>query len=52
MCKMVIVHSFLQALGGKRVGIIDMNIPSPSLHLLLGLGEGQVDYGWSQCQTL
>lgn len=69
MSKIISIHSFrrgtgksniaanlttLFALEGQRVGVIDTDIQSPSLHLDFGLAEAQVtytlnDYLWGKC---
>lgn len=42
------------AVGGRRVGVIDTDIQSPGIHVLLGLNEQEVrltlnDYLWGRC---
>ena len=69
-CKIVAVQSFRGGTGkssivsnlavnpagqGKRVGIIDIDLPSPSIHMLLGLADTSInktinDYLWSNCE--
>lgn len=69
MTKIIMIHSFrrgvgrstmianiaaLLALEGKRVGVIDTNIQSPSLHYLFGLSEADIscslnNYLWGKC---
>jgi septum site-determining protein MinD len=69
MGKIVSVHSFrggtgksnataniavLVALAGKRVGVIDTDIHSPGIHIILGLDESRVtfalnDHLWGRC---
>jgi len=69
MSKIISVHSFrggtgksnltanlaLMAAGqGNRVGVIDTDIQSPGVHVLFGLGDGQIksslnDYLWGRC---
>ena len=69
MSKIISVHSFrggtgksnltanlalLAASQGRRVGVIDTDIQSPGVHVLFGLGDGQVksslnDYLWGRC---
>jgi septum site-determining protein MinD len=39
---------------GRRVGLVDTDIQSPGIHVLFGLGEGQIryslnDYLWGNC---
>ena len=45
----------LLAVAGRRVGVVDTDIQSPGIHILFGLGEGDVghslnDYLWGRCQ--
>jgi len=69
MSKIISVHSFrggtgksnlvaniatVFALQGKRVGVIDTDIASPGIHVLFGLGEGDMghslnEYLWGKC---
>jgi MinD-like ATPase involved in chromosome partitioning or flagellar assembly len=69
MAKMISIHSFrrgtgksnvtanvtaLLAVEGRRVGVIDTDIQSPSLHILFGLDEEETihplnDYLWGKC---
>src|SRR6185369_17149147 len=69
MAKIISVHSFrggtgksnltanlafLAASRGGRVGVIDTDIQSPGVHVLFGLGDGQMgkslnDYLWGRC---
>src|SRR5687767_9492458 len=69
MSKIISVHSFRRGTGksniaanlttlfaweGQRVGVIDTDIQSPSLHLVFGLADAQVtctlnDYLWGKC---
>jgi MinD-like ATPase involved in chromosome partitioning or flagellar assembly len=44
----------LQAAAGKRVAIVDTDLPSPGIHMLFGLDEQTIshtlnDYLWSRC---
>ena len=44
----------LYAMEGRRVGVVDTDIQSPGIHVLFGLGEGDVpyslnDYLWGRC---
>jgi MinD-like ATPase involved in chromosome partitioning or flagellar assembly len=46
--------AFLAAREGKRIGIVDTDIQSPGVHVLFGLGDGQIkhslnDYLWGRC---
>jgi len=70
MSKIISIHSFrggtgkanttanlaaLIAAEGKRVGIVDTDIQSPGIHVLLGLEEEQMaltlnDYLWGRCE--
>ncbi len=70
MSKIVSIHSFrggtgksnttanlaaLLASQGHRVGVVDTDIASPGIHVLFGLGEGEVvhslnDYLWGKCE--
>jgi MinD-like ATPase involved in chromosome partitioning or flagellar assembly len=70
MAKVVSIHSFRGGTGksnttanlaaliareGKRVGVIDTDIHSPGIHVILGLDEGTVthalnDYLWGRCE--
>jgi septum site-determining protein MinD len=70
MSKIVSIHSFrggtgksntsanisaLLAADGYRVGVIDTDIQSPGIHVLLGLGEEEMkltlnDYLWGRCR--
>lgn len=70
MAKIISVHSFrggtgksntiantaaLLAARGLRVGVVDTDIQSPGIHILFGLGEGQIthslnDYLWGKCE--
>jgi MinD-like ATPase involved in chromosome partitioning or flagellar assembly len=70
LAKIVSIHSFrggtgksnvtanvavLTARAGHRVGVIDTDIQSPGIHVLFGMGEGQVrhclnDYLWGRCR--
>jgi MinD-like ATPase involved in chromosome partitioning or flagellar assembly len=69
MAKLLSLHSFrggtgksnitanlavVLAMAGKRVGIVDTDIQSPGIHIILGLGEERVkhtlnDYLWEKC---
>lgn len=69
MAKMISIHSFRRGTGkssmtanltallaakGRRVGVIDADLQSPSLHILFGLDEEEVncslnDYLWGRC---
>jgi septum site-determining protein MinD len=69
MSKMISIHSFRRGTGksnvtaniaallaaeGRRVGVIDTDIQSPSLHILFGLDEEEAtcslnDYLWGKC---
>jgi MinD-like ATPase involved in chromosome partitioning or flagellar assembly len=69
MAKMISIHSFRRGTGksnvtanvtallaaeGRRVGVIDTDIQSPSLHILFGLDEEETthslnDYLWGKC---
>jgi septum site-determining protein MinD len=69
MAKIISIHSFrrgtgksnmtanvtaLLAVEGRRVGVIDTDIQSPSLHILFGLDEEEMthslnDYLWGKC---
>ena len=69
MAKIIMIHSFrrgvgrstmiansaaLLALEGKRVGVIDTNIQSPSLHFFFALSEADIgcsltNYLWKKC---
>jgi len=71
MAKIVSVHSFrrgrgktnliaslgvVMAAGGKRVGLVDTDFQSPSLHILFGIDEGQIsrflnDYVHQVCRV-
>lgn len=54
-CSNVIANlTALLAVAGKRVGVVDINIQSPSLHLLFKLDEAEItttlnDYLWNRC---
>ncbi|MFN7209589.1 MAG: MinD/ParA family protein, partial [Aggregatilineales bacterium] len=70
MSKIISIHSFrggtgksnttanlaaLIAAEGKRVGVVDTDIQSPGIHVLLGLEEEQMnltlnDYLWGRCE--
>jgi len=46
--------SYLAAMQGNRVGVIDTDIQSPGVHVLFGLIDGQIknslnDYLWGRC---
>lgn len=69
MAKTISIHSFrggtgksnttantaaLLAMSGKRVGVVDTDIQSPGIHVLLGLNEDEMkyalnDYLWGNC---
>lgn len=70
MAKIISIHSYrggtgksnstanlatLIAMQGKRVGIIDTDLPSPGIHILFSLGEEQIkhtfnDFLWNKCK--
>ena len=70
MSKIVSIHSYrggtgksnltaniasLVASQGKRVGIVDTDLPSPGIHILFGLGDNQIkhtlnDFLWGKCK--
>ncbi len=69
MAKIVVIHSYRGGTGksnltaniatmvaqtGKRVGIVDTDLPSPGIHVLFGLDEEKItntlnDYLWDKC---
>jgi septum site-determining protein MinD len=69
MAKIISIHSFrggtgksnttanlaaIMAAMGKRVGVVDTDIQSPGIHVILGLDEGKMkhslnDYLWEKC---
>lgn len=70
MSRIISIHSFrggtgksnttanitaLLAASGLRVGVVDTDIQSPGIHVLLGLGEDQMEYSlndylWGNCE--
>ena len=69
MAKIIAIHSYrggtgksnltaniatMVAQAGNRVAIVDLDLPSPGIHVLFGLGEEKIKYTlnnyiWSQC---